>query len=77
MDLELCRQAGTKDSHVGVLYGEVIVEFMEGGCRQSLRENLEEYLHLGNRRKKTSQQRRQAEERTEKWKESQDNALSQ
>lgn len=29
---ELCRQARTKDSHVGVLYGEVTVEAMEGGC---------------------------------------------
>lgn len=37
MDVELCRQAGTKDSHVGVLYGEVIVEVMQGGCRQRLR----------------------------------------
>ena len=31
MCLELCRQVRTKDSHVGVLYGEVIVEAMGVG----------------------------------------------
>lgn len=52
----------TKDSHVGVLSGEVIVEAMEGGCvGKACEEYPEVCLHLG----KEKRPRKEAEERTE------------
>lgn len=52
----------TKDSHVGVVYGEVIVEAMEGGrVGKACEEYPEVCLHLG----KEKRPRKEAEERRE------------
>lgn len=57
MCLELCRQVRTKGSHVGVLYGEVIVEAMEGGC---VGKACEEYVCIwGKRRGQGRKQKRE------------------
>ena len=49
----------TKDSHVGVVYGEVIVEAMEGGC---VGKACEEYPAFGEREEAKEGSRREKRE---------------